>query len=138
MKKAEIINKIQSCKALQGKTIADIIKLPEFVDNLAAYLRAQREDREAVRRSYLAMRKAGGARGMKLPAHAIDRVADLGAQEFAGEYLAVLQKTCKRSAAEREYIAQLGTQAYNVTIANFVVAEFPELREFFFPKANNN
>ena len=73
----EILNKIRSCKALQGKTIADICEMPEFRDNLGAYIGAQREDRKAIRASYEAMKKLGGAKGYKLPAHPIDKVIGL-------------------------------------------------------------
>lgn len=130
--------KIASCKALQGKTVMDVCNMTEFKDNLAAYMKAQRDDRAAIRSSYEAMRKLGGAKGFKLPAHAIDRVIEMPVEQFAGAYMDCINGTCQRPAAEREYILQLGFQAYNKTVADFVLAEFPELKEIFYPKANTN
>ena len=42
--KAETIKKIRSCKALEGKGIADIVAMPLFRENLAAYWTAQLQD----------------------------------------------------------------------------------------------
>ena len=128
--------KVASCKALQGKSISDILRMPEFLENLGAYMRAQFTERKAARESYEKIKVF--ARGFKLPAHAIDKVIDLTPEQFAEEYLAVICGNCKRPAAVREYIAQLGQQAYNMTIAQFVVKEFPELADIFFPKSKNN
>lgn len=130
--------KIESCKALQGKTIADIVETERFETNLAAYLTAQKEDRNTSRKSYEAMRKAGGAIGMKLPAHPVDKFLDMSVAEFGMEYLAVLGKMSTRTVAEREFIRQLGQQAYNLTIAQIVCEEFPELEPALIPKKNAN
>lgn len=134
----ETKQKIASCKALQGLTVEDVVKSERFRDNLAAYLTAQREDRRAIRSSYAAMRKAGGAKGYKLPAHVIDKFMDCSVEEFANEYLKVLSKMSPRPMRERQYIGQLGRQAYNLTIIQFVIDEFPETAEEFIPKAKSN
>lgn len=134
----EVESKVRSCKELQGKTIFDICASDEFLENLAKYMEAQRADRKAIQASYQAMRKAGGAKGYKLPSHPIDRVIDMTCEAFTMEYIAVIYKSSKRPYAEREYIRQLGNQAYGVTIANIVCKEFPELKEKLFPKANEN
>ena len=84
------------------------------------------------------MLKVGGAKGYKLPAHPIDRVIDLSVDEFAAEFLAVVSGISKRSAAERKYIEQLGRQAYNLTVAQYVVEEYPELENTLIPKKNVN
>ena len=136
--KAETRNKIASCKALQEMTVADLCDTVRFRDNLAAYMTAQRTDRDAIRKSYDAMRKLGGAKGYKLPAHPIDRVIGLTVEQFAAEYLAVLGRTSKRPVAERLYIQQLGQQAYNLTVAQYVVDEYPELADELIPKSNEN
>lgn len=136
--KKEIQNKIASCKALQGMTVADVIATVRFRDNLEKYINAQREDRKSVQSSYEAMKKMGGAKGYKLPAHVIDRVSDLSTEEFAQEYARVLSGKSTRSAAERRYIIQLGQQAYNVTIGQYVCEEFPEMESVFFPKVKAN
>ena len=99
---------------------------------------AQREDRKQIQSSYKAMLKVGGAKGYKLPAHPIDRVIDLSVDEFAAEFLAVVSGISQRSAAERKYIEQLGRQAYNLTVAQYVVDEFPELENILIPKKNAN
>lgn len=136
--KAEIRNKIASCKALQGMTVADLCATVRFRDNLAAYMTAQRTDRDAIRKSYEAMRKLGGAKGYKLPAHPIDRVINMPVEDFAVEYLAVIANASKRPVAERQYIQQLGQQAYNLTVAQYVVDEYPELADELIPKSKSN
>ena len=136
--KPETRNKIASCKALQEMTVADLCATVRFRDNLAAYMTAQRTDRDAIRKSYDAMRKLGGAKGYKLPAHPIDRVIGLTVEQFAAEYLAVLGRTSKRPVAERQYIQQLGQQAYNLTVAQYVVDEYPELADELIPKSKAN
>ena len=122
----ELKKKIISCKALQGKTVHEICEMPKFRDNLAAYLTAQREDRKAVRASYDAMRKMGGAKGYKLPSHPIDRVMGMSVEAFAAEFVAIVYRLSRLSAAERQYVFQLGRQAYNLTIMQIVADEFPE------------
>ena len=136
--KPETRNKIASCKALQEMTVADLCATVRFRDNLAAYMTAQRTDRYAIRKSYDAMRKLGGAKGYKLPAHPIDRVIGLTVEQFAAEYLAVIGRTSKRPVSERQYIQQLGQQAYNLTVAQYVVDEYPELADELIPKSNEN
>lgn len=136
--KAEIRNKIASCKALQEMTVADLCATVRFRDNLAAYMTAQRTDRDAIRKSYEAMRKLGGAKGYKLPAHPIDRVINMPVEDFAVEYLAVIANASKRPVAERRYIQQLGQQAYNLTVAQYVVDEYPELADELIPKSKSN
>lgn len=135
--KAEIAKKVRACKALQDMSVAQLVATDRFLNNLGAYMAAQREDRKAIHKSYDAMRKLGGAKGYKLPAHAIDRVMDMSVEEFAKEYLAIICHNSERSAAEREYIYQLGTQAYELTAAQYVVDEFPELKEELIPSAKN-
>lgn len=136
--KKEITQKINRCKALQGKTIDDLCNTEEFRANMSAYLEAQKQDREAIQSSYAAMRKLGGAKGYKLPAHVIDRVKDLSVPMFIAEFVAVIHGASKRTSAERQYIRQLGMQAFNKTVAEFVVAEFPELADELLPKAIQN
>ena len=130
--------KIESCKALQGKTVEELIATDRFRNNLAAYMTAQKEDRKQIRASYEAMRKLGGAKGYKLPAHPIDRVINMSVEDFAMEYLAVLARASKRPFAERQYIQQLGQQAYNLTVAQYVVDEYPELGNELLPKSKAN
>ncbi len=136
--KKETLKKISKCKALQGMTVEGVIKSDRFRDNLAAYLTAQREDRKAIRSSYAAMRKAGGVKGYKLPAHVIDKFMDCSVEEFVNEYLKVLSKMSPRPMRERQYIGQLGQQAYNLTVAQMVVEEYPELESVLIPKAKAN
>lgn len=136
--KRETLEKIKNCKALRGMSVEDVIKSDRFRDNLAAYLTAQREDRKAIRSSYAAMRKAGGAKGYKLPAHVIDNFMDCTVEDFVSDYLKVLAKVSPRPTRERQYIRQLGGQAYNLTITQFVIDEFPELADELTPKSKAN
>ena len=109
----ETQQKIASCKALQGMTVEDFIKNDRFRENLAGYLTEQRETRKTARASYAAMRKVGGAKK------------------------AVISKRYNGPLAEREYIRQLGMQAYNLTVAQYVVEEYPELEHVLLPKSSN-
>ena len=136
--KRETLEKIKNCKALRGMTVEDVIKSDRFRDNLAAYLTAQREERKAIQSSYKAMRKAGGAAGYKLPAHVIDKFMDCTVEDFVADYLEVLSKMSPRPMRERQYIGQLGRQAYNLTITQFVIDEFPELADELTPKSKAN
>lgn len=135
--KKEIIEKIRACKVMQGKTIFDVVVMPRFVENLAAYWTAQKTDRDAIRKSYQAMRKMGGAKGYKVPAHVIDGLSALTAEDLAVEYARVVAGGSTRTSAERLYIRQIGQQAYNLTVAQFVVEEYPELESELLPKKSN-
>lgn len=130
--------KILACKGLEGKCVADIIAMDRFETNLAAYLAAQKEDRNTSRKSYEAMRKAGGAIGLKLPAHPVDNFLGMSVADFAMEYLSVFAGKSKRPKCERDYINQLGQQALNLTIAQIVCEEFPELKPALIPTKNGN
>ena len=136
--KKETLQKIRSCKALQGKDVADVVAMPRFRDNLAAYWTAQKMDRDAIRKSYAAMRKMGGAAGYRIPAHVIDDLAAMTVEDLAVEYAKVIAGGSKRNHAERLYIRQIGQQAYNLTIAQIVVDEYPELADELLPKSNAN
>lgn len=134
----DVKKKIESCKALQGETVSGVISSERFLSNLASYLQAQKEDRNAVRKSYEAMKRMGGAKGYKLPAHPVDRVVSMSADQVAVEFAKILSKKSTRPHSEREYIYQLGKQAYNLTIAQIVCDEFPELEPVLIPKNKAN
>jgi hypothetical protein len=136
--KKETLKKINRCKALQTATIADIVRGERFRKNLAAYMAAQREDREQIRASYEAMKKVGGAKGYKLPAHPIDRVIGMTAEDFGEEYLRIISHKSNKPVAQREYIFQLARQAYNLTVAQIICDEFPELRDELLPKSKES
>ena len=102
--KKDIREKVESCKALQGKTVLDICETQRFQDNIAAYLTAQKEDRKAIRASYEAMRKLGGTKGYKLPAHVLDRLMGLSVDEFVGAFIQILAGVSNRPHSERIYI----------------------------------
>ena len=129
--------KIESCKALQGMTVEDFINNARFRENLAGYLTEQRETRKTARASYAAMRKVGGAKGYKLPAHVCDKFIDVNVDQFAELFMAVIAKRYNGPLAERQYIRQLGMQAYNLTVAQYVVEEYPELEPILLPKPTN-
>lgn len=130
--------KIASCKALQGKTIFDIVSMPRFAENLAAYWTEQKEARKTAIASYQAMYKLGGPKGYKLPAHVIDKLVNLSVDDLAVEYAKVVAGGSTRNPAERKYIRQIGQQAYNLTVAQYVVDEYPELADELIPKSKTN
>lgn len=136
--KRETIAKIRKCKALQNVSLIDICKGEKFITNLEAYFDAQKADREAIRKSFAAMQKIGGPRGLKLPAHALDHLAGLSVEELANEFLLIVQKISPLPANQRLYIEQICQQAYNLTIAQIVVEEFPELEAELLPKSQKS
>lgn len=121
----DIISKIRQSKRLKGTTIAQVVMMDDYLRNLSVYIKQQREEREQARRSI--------PKGTRLPAHVIDKIEALGlldsATSFATEYCNVLNKLSKLNSAEREYVFQLGQQAYNVTIVDILCKEFPELKK---------
>ena len=131
------VDKIRSCKALQGMTVEQLINGERFQHNLAAYLTEQKETRKTAIASYKAMHKVGG-RGWKLPAHVIDHFMEWTVERFSAEYINVIAGRSKCTHAERQYIEQLGQQAYNLTVAQYVVEEYPELEPALLPKSNAN
>lgn len=130
----KVKNRIKTCKALQGKTIFDILKMDEYRSNLEAYIRCQREDREKTIASYKAMKQLN--ENAKLPAHVIDHFEKWQTDDYIYEYMRILQSKSGCSHEERRYLLQICQQAYNKTVADFVVAEFPQFKKYFYPKAN--
>ncbi|MBO7509823.1 MAG: hypothetical protein J6T35_01445 [Bacteroidales bacterium] len=126
-----IEEKMRACKGLRGKSVVDIIKGDGFRSNLEAYVEAQR----AERRVALDHAQQFGGGKMHAPAHAIDKTMDWSIEDWRDNFAQVVAKISPLPAAVREYVFQLGMQAYNVTIANLVILEFPELREHFFGKS---
>lgn len=126
--------KIKQCKALQGKTIFDVLKTEEFIMNLEAYIKCQREDREKTIASFKAMKQLNSM--AKLPAHVIDHFENWKTSDFIYEYMRILQHRSGCKHEERRYILQICQQAYNKTIADIVILEFPELTKYFYPKTN--
>lgn len=118
--------KIRACKALQGKTVADICQMPGFLANLSAYVEVQRAEWKKLREF------AESQPGKRAKAHPMDTTIGWTDEQWRYEFMAVLNKTSHQSSAVREYIRQLGMQAYNVTVANLVILEFPDLRSYFF------
>jgi len=138
MEKNKIIEKMKSCKALEGKTVLDVLEMPEFAENLGKYFEAQKSEWHAARESLAAQRKIAGTNRLRLPAHTLDKLVGWSTEMLRQEFVAVVQKTSKQPYAVREYVGQLGMQAYNVTVANFVIAEFPDTKDFFYPSTNKN
>ena len=134
--KAETIRKMKACKELQGKSIGDVVAMPLFRDNLAAYWQAQKADREAIQASYKAMRKLSTQKGYKLPSHVIDKLSPLSVDEFIQAWKEVFNGESDRPRNQREYISQLARQAYNLTVCQIICKEFPELEAELLPKKN--
>ena len=126
-----IADKVRKCKKLQGKNIVDVMDMRQFQDNLAAYWTQQRESRLQVERNYKLITKP-------VPAHPIANLMKLSVKQLMLEYLAVINGTSTRTSSERTYIKQLCQQAYNLTVAQIVCKEFPELEPELLPKAKAN
>lgn len=136
--KKETLEAIRNCKALQGQTIADICQTDEFLGILDKYMRVQLEERQAARNAILTPNRLN----QRLPAHVIDKVEKLGLMNsptrFANEWCKIINRESELSAKEREYVRQLGQQAFNLTVANFVIKENPELRSELYNTKNTN
>lgn len=131
----EIQAKISQTKTLKDKTVGEVIMMPEFRENIAAYLKAQREDRAKAKEYIVTMAKRLQQR-IWPKTHVIDRLGYLNADNFAYYFAKVLEHQSGLPKSERDYIEQLGRQALNKTIADCVIAEFPELEEEFYPSIN--
>lgn len=117
----DVIEKIRICKALQGKTIVDVCSMPQFMDNVSAYLAEQKELREVTLRAI--------PNGKRAASHVIDRIKLDDVTGIIDEYVLILAKKSRKSASERLYIEQICQQAYNLTICQIVCKEFPELND---------
>ena len=60
----KIAEKVKQCKALQDKSVIDVMDMREFQDNLAAYWTQQTQSRKQVEQNYQLICK-------KVPAHPI-------------------------------------------------------------------
>lgn len=126
-----IAEKVRQCKALQGKSVVDVMDMRQFQDNLAAYWTQQTESRKQVEKNYKLIAKP-------IPAHPIANLLNLSVLQLMMEYLAVINGASTRASSERRYIKQLCQQAYNLTVAQIVCKEFPELESELLPKAKAN
>lgn len=127
----KIAEKVRQCKALKGKSVVDVMDMRQFQDNLAAYWTQQTESRKQVENNYRLIEKP-------VPAHPIAKLKNLSVKQLMMEYLAVINGTSTRTSSERLYIKQLCQQAYNLTVAQIVCKEFPELESELLPKAKAN
>lgn len=127
----KIAEKVKQCKALQGKSVIDVMDMREFQDNLAAYWTQQTQSRKQVEQNYQLICK-------KVPAHPIANLMQLSVSQLMLEYVAVVNGTSVRNSSERTYIKQLCQQAYNLTVAQIVCKEFPELESELLPKSKAN
>lgn len=129
--KAETIDKMHRCTALNSKTVEDILALPRFRDNLSAYWRSQKD----MRKSVLQMWKE---KGFRAKTHVIDKLLTLNVEDIIEAWKAIYKNASSLPRNQRQYISQLVRQAYNLTIAEIVCEEFPELRDELLPKSKSN
>lgn len=115
---------------LDGKTVFDVLDMPEYITNLAAYMNEQKMTRDAVLQQRQKIVESG-----KYPAPekrpCIDRVIELGllknADDFTLEFAKVLTHQSEHPAEIRMYIQQLGMRAYQLTIEQFICKENPDM-----------
>lgn len=117
---------------LNGKTVFDVLDMPEYTTNLAAYMNEQKMTRDAVLQQRKKIIEAG-----KFPAPekrpCIDRVIEMGlmenAEDFTLEYAKVLNGVSEHPQEIREYIRQLGLRAYQLTIEQIICEVNPDMAE---------
>lgn len=101
-------------------SIADVLKLPLFYNNMAAEIESLWNDREDARKNV-------GLRGERLKAHVIDRLhADgkLQTGEFVVLFAQVLDKVATGySASDRQFIRDLGMIAFKKTMQKLISDE---------------
>lgn len=133
----ETLSKIMQTAALKDKTIGDILKTDLFRTNIAAYLKAQREDRAKAKEYIRNMAKQFRNR-IWPKAHVIDRLDYLTPDNFASYFAKILEHHSFLPKSEREYIEQIGRQAFNKTIADIAIAERPELENEIYSSKNKS
>lgn len=126
--------KLARVKALEGKTVMDIIASDDFQRIMSAFWSAQKEDYEDAVKLVNQQRAAGIT--SRIPGHPITSLAHLKASEMTAEYLDVIMGRCTRPSRERIYIRQIGEQVYRNTILEIAGREFPEVLEYLKPDAS--
>lgn len=133
MNRKEVEKKLREVKALQGKSVSDILETEEFAEALKGYAQQQKQLR------LTAMRSVGTGR---LKAHVIDTFINSGLLDnvkmLTMEIEDVFNKVNYRPSREREYLYQLGMLAYKLAIKKIAVKEFPELKEALFGTRKNS
>lgn len=132
----ELTQALRGLRCLKNKTVEDIVKSERYFRVLSQYWKQQQEERIAGKLAYQAMEKKGLTAGKHLPAHIIDSLMSMSADDLRDAYLCILDKTSAIIPRERQYISQLCGQAYNYTIILMACDEKPELREKLLPKTN--
>lgn len=117
----ELQEKIRNTKALQDKSVEDVVRSERFFRVLSTYLKEQQATREAA--GLLAK-----SRGLTLNTHPMTELDLSDVDGFREEYLKCLSKTSELRPMVRKYIMQLAGQAYAYTVALIVCEQFPELK----------
>ena len=100
-------------------TIGDVLKLPEFKENLQAVMAAIKKDR------WIAKENAYHARN-ELKRHPIDTLDEIGyweANTMIALYTQICDKTCGLSSALRKFVFDVCTDAFNHTIKKMLENE---------------
>ena len=104
-------------KESKEMTIADVLKTPEFYNNLKVVI----SDLENIRR------KAGMMADAPLKRHPIDRLQERGVFEpgqMTVLYANAMDKKLQGySSSERQFILQVGGEAFNKTMKQFIAKE---------------
>lgn len=119
------MQKLSEVECLREHSVFDVIMSEIFLRKMDSRLGQQKQLRQETLRLIEKEQK------LRLPAHTVDLFLKHTAEEFRDEYISVLGKTSKRSAAERKYIEQLGNLAYNDAVEEMACEECPELKEEF-------
>lgn len=98
-------------------SIADVLKMPLFFDNVKAQLTSLWNDRETAR-------KKAARKNQRLKAHVIDRMHNNGDWE-PGQFVVLFAKILDKvatgySSSEREFIRAVGITAFNITMQKLI------------------
>lgn len=104
-------------KELKDMTISDVLKTPEFYNNLKVVI----SDLENTRR------KAGMMADAPLKLHPIDRLQERGVFELGQMTVLYANAMDKKlqgySSSERKFILEVGGEAFNITMKQFLEQE---------------
>lgn len=131
MTEKQFFQKLSEVECLREHSVFDVIMSEIYLRKIDSRLGQQKQLRQETLRLIEKEQK------LRLPAHTVDRFLKHTAEEFRDEYISVLAKTSKRSAAERKYIEQLGNLAYNDAVEEMACEECPELKEEFAKRRRN-
>lgn len=116
---------------LDGKTVYDVLQMPEYYTNVERIVNEQIETRTNALSTINEMRKKD--KKIQARRHVIDRIFEMGLFHDIGEFIVdiagVFSKQSSYLVEVRQYIYQLGKLAYDITTESFILEVNPEMKQ---------